>query len=237
MNSEIIKEFYSKIKFPGAYSIDDIKFYEIEGIHNIYLREIDQNLDHNLEILDVGCGTGLVSNLFAYRYKSNFTAIDFSDSIHFAQKFSQENCISNTSWIKEDFLNFETEKKFDIIICCGVLHHIPEYQSALNKIKHMLKPGGKLLLGLYNPWGKILKKYFRIKYHNDILYQDQENNPYELSFNFRQVLAMCNDLKFCAVVPSYKNRFVNLLSFLNSENGGLALYVFEKSNEKNNSFS
>lgn len=228
MNSEVIKNFYSKIKFPGAYSIEDINFYEVEGIHNIYLREIDKNLDHGLEVLDVGCGTGLVSNLFASRYCSNFTAIDFSDSIHFAENFAKINCINNVNYIKQDFLHYSSIKKFDIIICCGVLHHIPEYNIALDKMKKLLRPGGKLLLALYNPWGKILKRYFIIKYHNHILYQDQENNPYELSFNFKQVLNMCNDLQFNSVVPSYKNCFVNLQSFFNSQNGGLALYVFQK---------
>jgi 2-polyprenyl-3-methyl-5-hydroxy-6-metoxy-1,4-benzoquinol methylase len=229
MNSDIIKQFYNNLKFPGPYSIEDIRFYEIEGIYNIYLSEIDKNLSDGLDILDVGCGTGLVSNLFATRYDSNFTAVDFADSIDYAEKFSQDNNIENVVWVKQDFLQFVSKKQFDIIICCGVLHHIPEYQQALDKIKKLLKPGGKLLLALYNPWGKVLKKFLKIKYHNNILYQDQENNPYELSFNYKQVLNLCKDLKFLSVQPSWKNKLVDVQALFNSQNGGLALYVFEKS--------
>jgi 2-polyprenyl-3-methyl-5-hydroxy-6-metoxy-1,4-benzoquinol methylase len=228
MNSDVIKKFYSNLNFPGRYSFDDIKFYEIEGIHNLYVKEIDRNLTHGIDVLDVGCGSGMVSNLFATRYKSNFTAIDFSDSIDYAKEFAKKYNICNVNWIKEDFLKFHTTKQFDVIICCGVLHHIPEYDAALDKIKNLLKPGGKLLLALYNPWGKILKRFIRLKYHNNILYNDQENNPYELSFSYKQVLKMCKDLKFCSVKPSWNNHFVNLQAFFNSHNGGLALYVFEK---------
>ena len=95
MNAEVIKQFYSKLGFPGTYSFDDIKFYDEEGIHNIYLKQIDSFLAHGQEVLDVGCGTGMVSNLFAYRYRSNFTAVDFSDSIDYAREFANNHCINN----------------------------------------------------------------------------------------------------------------------------------------------
>ena len=228
MHSDLVRNFYNDLKFPGYYSMEDFEFYNVEGIHNIYLREIDNNLAHGLEILDVGCGTGFVSNLFASIYKSNFTAVDFADSIDYAENFSKQNQINNVDWIKQDFLKFIEHKQYDIIICCGVLHHMPEYQTALDKMKSMLKPGGKLLLGLYNPWGKFLKKFCQLNYHNDTLYRDQEHNPFELSFSYKQVLQLCDDLKFNTVNPSYCNKFVDLRALFNSYNGGLALYVFEK---------
>lgn len=229
MNSDIIKNFYSRLRFPGTYSIEDIQFYDVEGIHNLYLQEIDKNLENNLSVLDVGCGTGLVSNLFALKYShSKFTAVDFSDSIDYASSFSDTYNIKNINWVKEDFLKYHTNKQFDVIICCGVLHHIPEYQSALKRMKSLLKPKGKLLLALYNPYGKILKKFVRIKYHNKILYEDQENNPYELSFTSGDVLKLCADLRFISVEPSWKNKFVDAHALFNSQNGGLTIYVFEK---------
>jgi ubiquinone/menaquinone biosynthesis C-methylase UbiE len=144
-------------------------------------------------------------------------------------EFSKKNGIKNVRWVKKDFLKFNTEKKYDVIICCGVLHHIPEYKQALAKMKSLLKPNGKLILAVYNKYGKILKHLVKINYNSDILYQDQENNPFELSFTHDQVLAMCDDLIFHSVNPSVANRLVNLLACFNSSNGGLALYVFSKS--------
>lgn len=229
MITEEIKKFYSNLHFPGRYNRKDLKFYEEQGIHNIYLREINTVMRDGIDVLDVGCGTGLVSNLFADTYKkSNFTAVDFSDSIDYASNFAEANDIKNVSWIKQDFLLFETNHKYDVIICCGVLHHIPQYQQALDKIKNLLKANGKLVLAVYNPWGKILKQFFRINYNCDILYQDQEKNPFELSFSNSRVHAMCKDLKFHKSAPSIRNHFVDLLALNNSENGGLVLYVFSK---------
>jgi SAM-dependent methyltransferase len=228
MITEEIKNFYSNLHFPGRYTWEDLKFYENQGIHNIYLREIDSVMQDNIDVLDVGCGTGLVSNLFADKYKSNFTAIDFSDSIDYARNFAKKNGIKNVKWVKKDFLLFNPEKKYDVIICCGVLHHIPQYETALAKIKSLLKPNGKLVLAVYNPYGKILKRFFKINYNCDILYQDQELNPFELSFNNKQVKAMCKDLNFLSSAPSVANYLVDFLSLANSENGGLVLYIFTK---------
>ncbi len=223
---EKIKKFYSDLHFPGRYTTEDLIFYDQSGIHNIYLTEIDKILTDGIAVLDVGCGTGLVSNLFARKYKSNFTSIDFSDSIDYAKKFAKSNNINNVTWIKQDFLEFDTNKKYDVIICCGVLHHIPQYQTALAKLKSLLKPNGILVLAVYNKYGKVLKKIFKIKYNSNILYEDQENNPYELSFTHNQVMSMCKDLQFKKVAPSIHNRLVNILAWFNSENGGLTLYVF-----------
>jgi len=229
MITEEIKKFYSNLHFPGKYTVEDLKFYEEQGINNVYLKEIDRFLVDGMSVLDVGCGTGLVSNLFAiHRPNCQITSVDFSDSIDYAKSFAEKNSIINVKWMKKDFLDFKTTKRYDMIICCGVLHHIPEHERALAKMKELLKPGGKLLLAVYNTYGKILKHVLNIKYHNDILYKDQELNPFELSFTNRQVMAMCDDLTFELVTPSYNNHLVNISALFNSVNGGLALYVFTK---------
>lgn len=226
---EIIKDFYSELHFPGRYTKESFSVYD-EGIFfNLYLREIDQVMRDGISVLDIGCGTGLVSNLFASLYpNSKFTSVDFSDSIDYARKFARDNKIKNVNWIKEDFLKFNPKEKYDLVICCGVLHHIPEFQEALTKMKKMIKKGGHLSLALYNPFGKVLKRIMKIKYNTPTLYIDQEKNPFELSFTKNAVLNMCDDLEFIKVEPSVSNHLVNTLALFNSENGGLAIYTFRK---------
>ena len=228
MDTEKIKNFYSDLHFPGRYDSDDLEFYKREGVDiNIYLKEINNVVTNNIEVLDIGCGTGLISNTFANLYpKSKFTGVDFSNSMDYARTMSKENNIKNIKWIKEDFLKVKLGKKYDVVICCGVLHHIPQYQEALDKLKSLIKPGGTLLIAVYNPMGKILKHIKKINYNSSTLFEDQENNPFELSFTKQTVLNMCSDLKFQSVQPSWGNYLVNFLSMFNSSNGGLAIYTF-----------
>jgi len=225
MVTDHIKDFYSDLHFPGRYTQDDLELYQREGVNfNVYLREINRAMCNGLRVLDVGCGTGLVMNTFAMLYpNSEFTGVDFSDSIDYARLHAP----NNTHWIKQDFLEVDLEPGgYDVIICCGVLHHIPEHERALLKIKTLMRPGGTLMLALYNPLGKILRHIKRINYNSPTLFEDQENNPFELSFTKGAVLNMCRDLRFHRVQPSCGNHLVNLLSLFNSSNGGLAIYTF-----------
>ena len=226
---DTIKTFYSDLQFPGTYGPAEMRFYQDHGVHNRYLVEIEKLLTPGMKVLDVGCGTGMLTNLFASRFPEvEFTALDFSDSIDYGKQYSEINGNHNTTWIKIDFLSWECLTKFDIVVCCGVLHHMPDWVTALKKLKSLIRPGGSLAMAVYNPWGKILKRFIKIKYHCDTLYHDQENNPFELSFSNRQVRNMCSNLEFRSATPSIFNRFVDVLSWFNSENGGLVLYIFNK---------
>jgi SAM-dependent methyltransferase len=49
---------------------------------------------------------------------------------------------------------FEPER-FDVILCCGVLHHTPDPFAGFQKLLPLLKPGGHIVVGLYNRYGRL----------------------------------------------------------------------------------
>jgi len=181
-----------------------------------------------LHILDVGCGTGVVTNLFALKYKSNFVGIDFSDAAVYANDFAKRNNITNAKFIKTDLFDYTPKQGYDIIICQSVLTHIPDHLDAIEKLKALLSPNGVIIVSIYNPWGKIVKKFLNINYKNDRLKLDQESNPYEVTFSHIQMLDMWNGYKLLQVYPSIKSKFVKLLNLFNFKNGGLTSYVFKQ---------
>lgn len=226
MNS--IKDFYDRNPFPGPYTIDQLKNYQVDN--NPYISIIDSNINDDQKILDVGCGAGLITNLLASRYTSEFTGVDFSVAADIAADFATNHHITNATFIKQNFLNFQTNKKFDVIIAQSFLNHVPEYGGAINKLKSLLAPGGTMIVGIYNDHGKFAKKFFKVDYGNDRLRLDQECNPYEVSFSHQEVLDQWNEFQLKTVYPSWGNRFVGLRNLLNSRNGGLTMYVFKDSN-------
>lgn len=227
---ESVKQFYDQLQFPGHYTAQQLAYHRNE-ILNGYLDQIDTQIMPGQQVLDIGCGTGLISNLFADRYpSSNFTALDFADSINYAEQFAQEHDIKNVKYIKQDFMTFHSRRKFDLIICQGVLHHMPNYHWASAKIDQLLKPGGRLVLAVYHPWGKIIKKFFKINYKNTILYRDQELVPYETAFNLAQVKALFPRLNLLDSYPGSASELnICIHALLNSRNGGLTTYILEKS--------
>lgn len=224
---EEIKTFYNSNKFPGTYSKESLE-YHWPTIKNPYLKIIDTALTDNISIIDIGCGSGLISNLFAKKYPSSkFLGIDFSDSIDHAVKISQQLELKNLSFIKQDFINFNNEEQYDVVICQGVLHHIPDYKNAAIKLKKLVKPNGLLVLGVYHPLGKIVKKYFNIDYKSKVLHDDQELNPFETTFDYLTVAEMFSEFTLCRKYPSFFGS-VTISSIFNYKNGELVTYVFQK---------
>jgi SAM-dependent methyltransferase len=221
-----VKDFYSKLKFPGTYSLSDLEFYD-SGIHNPYLQMFDDAVTGATSVLDIGCGSGFITNFLARRHPSiNFEAVDFSDSIEYAKEFSDLCKIKNIKYYKENFLNWQSNKTYDAVICNGVLHHMPEHKTALEKIK--LLTNDKLVLGIYNTYGKLLKKLVTIKYVNDVLYIDQEQCPFEVSFTDSEFRSKFDNFRLLQTYPSYRNQLVDFCNLFNSSNGGLTVYTFNK---------
>lgn len=229
MTAADIREFYNKNPFPGPYTIEQLR--SQSALYNRYIRVMDRFVGHDMQVLDVGCGTGLITNLLALRYRSNFTGLDFSTGIEFARDFAQQHSIQNAQYMEIDFFDYNTEQKFDVIICQSFLTHVPAVEAAIDKLKALTKPAGVVLLGVYNTYGKVLQKFRRLDYGSSRLELDQEHNPYENKFSHQETLRAWRGFEVLEICPSFKNRLVDFCNVFNSKNGGLTLYALRRSND------
>ena len=218
-----VKEFYSRLQFPGTYTIEDLKFYD-NVVCNSYLKLFDDAVSQSKTVLDIGCGSGFIINFLARRYPNiKFDAVDFSDSIDTAKQFSKDHSIYNVNYYKEDFLTWETDKTYDLVLSNGVLHHIPEYKRAVDKI-HKLATD-KVVIGIYNQYGKLLKRVSKIQYTSKVLYIDQEHCPFEVAFTDREFKKLFDKLNVLEVYPSFQNKLIDFRNLFNYKNGGLTVYL------------
>lgn len=210
-----IKAFYDRINFPGKYNYSDIVDY-YNG--NRYLNFIEKYIQGAETVLDAGCGTGFITNNFAYRNPNiHFTSVDFAKSIDWAKEVSTELGLQNTKFVKQDLNEYKSKKRYGVVLCQGVLHHIPNYSQVLKNLQSMVAKDGLFVIGLYHPWGKKLQKLLPIKYDSTVLEEDQEANPFETSFTKAQTVDMFKGFQLIDSHPS---------AFFNWRNGGLTVYVF-----------
>lgn len=76
------------------------------------------------KIADFGCAVGLYSNALAEK-GAKVTGIDFSgNSLNYAKKVATEKGL-NVNYVHADYLEFETDEKFDLILMITILSSIP----------------------------------------------------------------------------------------------------------------
>src|SRR5690606_3244646 len=74
--------------------------------------------------------------------------IDPSDAIFSAAATHRD--LPNVRWSQAgvDAIPF-ADNAFDLIVCLGVLHHVPDTEDALRRMVRKVKPGGQVLIYLY----------------------------------------------------------------------------------------
>lgn len=92
----------------------------------------------SLRILDIGCGTGQSRQIYAAHIKE-YVGIDLADAAlnRARDKFPADR------WLCADAreLPFD-DNSFDLVAFSSVLHHIPDFESALREGLRVLRPGG-----------------------------------------------------------------------------------------------
>jgi len=217
---DTVASFYDVNPFPGRYTIEQYQNYDISS--NRYLSFINRYMQDGVNVLDIGCGTGLITNVFAYKYKSTFTGIDVSKtSIEIAK---QQN--SRAEFQVQDILTYTSNVKYDIILCQSVLNHIPEYEKAVERIKTILASKGVLITGIFNKTGYNMRKMLNLEYSNRVVIEHRYS-PYDRTFTHKHFTGLWKEYKLQSVMPSISNNFVNVMNVFNSRNNGLTMYAFK----------
>lgn len=110
-----------------------------------------------LKILIAGCGTNQAAYNALVMPEAAITAIDISmASLQHSQYLKEKHNLSNISHHKMSLLEVKNlEMDFDLIICGGVLHHLPDPDAGLRSLRSVLAKDGVMSLMVY---GKYLRQ-------------------------------------------------------------------------------
>jgi SAM-dependent methyltransferase len=110
-----------------------------------------------LNILSAGCGSMQAAVLAFKNPKSRVTGIDFSPaSIAHEERLRQLHQLENLTLKSIDLIEAATlDQTFDLIVCSGVLHHLPDPAAGLKALASVLDPSyGAMILMLYGRLGR-----------------------------------------------------------------------------------
>ncbi|SHG22873.1 class I SAM-dependent methyltransferase [Bradyrhizobium erythrophlei] len=106
-----------------------------------------------LDILIAGCGTGSHAVQIAQVYpNARLLAVDVSlTSLAYARRKTRELGLRNIEYAQADILELgRIDRTFDSIESVGVLHHLAEPTAGWRVLVSLLRPGGRMRIGLYS---------------------------------------------------------------------------------------
>lgn len=135
---------------------DFIKKLELQALETAEERiplYLEVGLKDAENVLDVGCGSGIVTRDIARLTKGKVIAVDGSEEmIKVAKKVLKDFKNVELRVSGAEKLPFENNK-FDIVTCNLFLMWVNDPQKVVNEMSRVLKPGGRLLASLEPDYG------------------------------------------------------------------------------------
>jgi phosphatidylethanolamine/phosphatidyl-N-methylethanolamine N-methyltransferase len=97
-------------------------------------------------VLEVAAGTGLITAVIAPRVR-RVVATDYADNMLAILRERMKSAgISNVESARRNIYDLGyPAASFDIVVAGNVLHLVPDLERALDVLRHVLRPGGKLI--------------------------------------------------------------------------------------------
>jgi 2-polyprenyl-3-methyl-5-hydroxy-6-metoxy-1,4-benzoquinol methylase len=155
--TEVVKEFYEEMPFPNYDDYDSVRSLIEQSRRGQYARVLDESIRYNTDILEVGCGTGQLTNFLGVSCRRVIGTDMCLNSLRLAERFRREHGLHRVRFVQMNLFKpcFKPEM-FDVVLCNGVLHHTADPWVGFQSIQQLVRPGGYIVVRLYNTYGRLM---------------------------------------------------------------------------------
>jgi len=152
----VVRRFYEQAPFPGYPPRDSLSTFRARAGHNAFVRLLDRSIAADARILDVGCGTGQMP-LYLARAERVVVGADMTRaSLALGAAAARRFGLCGVRFVETDLrMAGLAPGSFDVVFSSGVLHHTPDPRAAFASIVTLARPGGVIVLGLYNAFARM----------------------------------------------------------------------------------
>ncbi len=169
---ESVRAFYERMPYPPPLtSLDQYReLYQAPDQRRVQFHLIwpDRRLSGKQEILIAGCGTSQAARYAIREPEARVTAIDISKtSLRHTSNLQRKYDLENLELVQLPIERVqELGRSFDLIVCTGVLHHLPDPDAGLCALREVLRPQGAMSLMVYARYGRagiyMMQEYCRL---------------------------------------------------------------------------
>ena len=164
--TELVKAFYEETPFPNYADDETPERLAAKASQNLLLSVLHEQLPDGAVVLEAGCGTGQLSNFLGLSPRRRVFGGDVCiNSLGLADGFRRKHAIANAAFLQMNLFRPPfRDDSFDLVICNGVLHHTADAPGGFATLLRTVKPGGHILVGLYNRWARLPTLWRRLAF-------------------------------------------------------------------------
>ena len=127
-----------------------------------WLEPLSEDDIQGKELLELGCGGGHLLVHILDKKPAWCTGVDLGSSLISAKQNLEATKYANWQLEQADLCTYtpKDDKKFDIVICIGVLHHLSDPQMGFSAMLSNTKSGGKFHAWVYGYEGNFIVRVF-----------------------------------------------------------------------------
>ena len=155
-STEKVRQFYDRAPFPGYRPRDNLEMLRARGDRSEFARLLDGAIPGDARILEMGCGTGQMSIYLARADRVVVGADLTRASLLLGAAAAKRFNVEGVQFVETDLHHAGIRKgAFDIVYASGVLHHTANPRDAFASLRQFARPGGMIIIGLYNAFARI----------------------------------------------------------------------------------
>jgi len=158
-----VRCFYAQAPFPGYPPRDNLSSLRARAERSEFARLLDKALPGDARILEMGCGTGQMSLYLARADRVVIGADLTRASLLMGAEAAQRFGLERVQFVETDLQRPGLRAgAFDVVYSSGVLHHTPDPRASFAQIARLVRPGGMIVLGLYNSIARLPHRLRRL---------------------------------------------------------------------------
>lgn len=161
--TERVRSFYTTAPFPNYPPEETIFSLRSRAARSEFARLLDQAIPGDARVVEIGCGTGQMSLFLATADRVVVGADLTRASLELAADAARRFGVRRVSFVETDLRHPGLQDgAFDVVYSSGVLHHTPDPAASFSRVSRLLRPGGVIVLGLYNLYARLPHRLRRV---------------------------------------------------------------------------
>jgi SAM-dependent methyltransferase len=154
--TDAVRRFYEQAPFPGYPARDSLQALHLRAERSAFARMVHHAIPGDARIVEIGCGTGQMCLYLARADRVVVGADVTRAALALGDAAARRFGLARVQFVETDLQQPGLKAdSFDVVYSSGVLHHTPNPRLSFGHLVRLARPGGIIILGLYNVFARI----------------------------------------------------------------------------------